>query len=113
MEKYTNEFGRECYKDVNDKSAFSVQLFHKGDYQVMGDESYALHTNLGSLTVVARMTGYGNGLRDIESGFRSPDGEFWLASCDCDVRESGANNIREAINWVKERANTCVGKESK
>ena len=108
MEKYINEHGKECFRGVNESSTFLPDLFHKTDFKFEDDESFALHTNLGSLTVVDRMTGYENGIRDIESGFRSPDGEFWLASGNCDVRESGSATIREAIDWVKERANTCV-----
>jgi hypothetical protein len=109
MEKYTNEFGKECYKGAIVSSDFSGDLFHKPEYQNDGDESFALHTNLGSITVLDRMTGFLGGIRDIESGFRSEDGRFWLASGNCDVRESGATNIGEAIKWVKDRANTCVG----
>ena len=112
MEKYINEHGKECYRNVVQETRFSASLFHKPEHQHEGDESFALHTNLGSLTVLDRMTGFGDGIRDIESGFRSPDGEFWLASGNYDVRESGAANVGEAIKWVKDRANSCVGIET-
>jgi hypothetical protein len=109
MEKYTNEYGKTCFKGVSLDSTFSGELFHKPEYQPEGDESFALHTNLGSLTVLDRLTGWGDGdVRDTESGFRDPAGNFWLASCDCDVRESGSKTIGEAIQWIKDRANTCV-----
>ncbi len=67
-----------------------------------------MHTNLGSLTVLDRKTGFIGEPRDTETGYRSPDGKFWLASGMYDVRESGVNTIQEAIDWVKERANTCI-----
>ena len=52
-------------------SLFSAELFHKSEHQFETDVALALHTNLGSLTVVDRMTGYGRGIRDTESGFRN------------------------------------------
>lgn len=108
MIKYINEYGKECYMGVSEESAFSVGLFHKPSYQPEHGESFALHTNLGSLTVVDRMTGFGNGVRDTETGFRDPDGNFWLASGMQDVRCSGVKTIGEAIEWVKSRANNCI-----
>ena len=108
MEKYTNEANKECYKGVNDDSVFTSELFHKPKYQFETDESFALHTNLGSLTVLDRMTGFSGGIRDTESGFRDSDGNFWLASGMYDVRESGSKTIVEAIEWIKGKANTCV-----
>ena len=113
MIKYINDSNKECYKDTLESSEFSGDLFHKPDYQGLDeDEQFALHTNLGSLTVLDRLTGFGGeigGVRDIETGYRSPDGKFWLASGGCDVRESGCLTIGEAIEWVKERANNCKG----
>ena len=105
MEKYTNDNNKECYKCVTQESVFDPEMFHKPEYQGPDDESFALHTNLGSLTVVDRMTGFG--WRDTETGFRGTDGIFWLASGQIDVRESGCKTIGEAIEWVKSRANTC------
>ena len=63
---------------------------------------WALHTDVGSLTVLDRMTGFG--YRDTETAFREPSGSFWLASGDQDVRLSGAVTLGEAIAWVKQRA---------
>jgi len=63
-----------------------------------------LDTAAGRITVLDRMTGYGNGDRDIESGYRDLDGKFWLAICGVDVRESGATTVAEAIEYIKSRA---------
>jgi len=111
MEKYINENNKECYKDVELESLFSSDAFHKPEYQHEGDESFAFHTNLGSLTVLDRMTGYGDGIRDIETGFRDPEGNFWLASGGIDVRLSGCETVGDAIEYVKSHANTCVPEE--
>lgn len=108
MEQYTNDFGKPCYRGVEDSSVFDPTLLHKVEaYSTGEDDSFALHTNLGSLTVVDRLTGYEGYVRDTESGFRDPDGKFWLASGMQDVRESGCKTIGEAIAWIKKRANTC------
>ena len=109
IEKYTNEHGKECYKVVADDSLLDDLSFHEPAYQFESDKSMALHTNLGSLTVVDRLTGYSGGIRDTETGYRDPDGKFWLATGGYDVRASGAETMRDAINWVKKNANTCVG----
>lgn len=107
MEKYTNDWGRECYRGVKDDTPFSDMHFHLVADQVDDDVQWALHTNMGSLTVLNRMTGFG--YRDTETGYRAPDGKFWLASGHHDVRSSRATTMGEAIAWVKERANNCVG----
>jgi hypothetical protein len=106
MRKFTNEHGKICHEGVEKFTPFSADHFHKPEYQEADGENWAFHTNLGSLTVVDRMTGFG--WRDIESGYRDPDGEFWLASGDFDVMGSGCKTVGEAIKWVKDRANTCV-----
>lgn len=73
------------------------------------DKLFVLHlTGNTKLTVLDRMTGYGGGIRDIESGFTDSVGKFWLASGGYDVR-SHTGTVEEAIVWVKEKANTCVG----
>jgi hypothetical protein len=109
MEKYINGAGKECYRSVGRGSPFQGELFHKPEYQFDTDESFALHTNLGSLTVLDRLTGFIGYVRDIETGFRDREGNFWLASGGQDVRESGVETIGEAIDWIKARANTCTG----
>lgn len=109
MEKYINEHSRECYRGVKPDTPFSELEFHEVTGQMDTDEQWALHTNLGTLTVLDRLTGFEGGIRDTETGYRDPDGKFWLASCHNDVRKSGATTMQDAIDWVKERANTCVG----
>lgn len=94
-------------KDLTLDSPFSKEMFEEvymgwSD----GDKQIALYTNLGSLTVLDRLIGFG--WRDVETGYRDPDGNFWLASGDQDVTRSTVKTIGEAIEWVKERANTCI-----
>lgn len=111
MEIYTNEYGKVCYKDVRPDDAFCLLSFAEVE-NTEDRQQWALHTNLGSLTVLDRQTGYSYGTRDTETGFREPrenGGKFWLASGMVDVRESGAETIGEAIEYVKRHANTCVG----
>ena len=108
MEKYINDFDKEAYRNVVDSSPFSADLFHVPSKTFEDDEQVAFHSNLGSLTVLDRVTGYGNGIRDTETGYRAVNGDFWLASGGYDVRESGCETIGEAIAWVKRKANTCI-----
>ncbi len=61
-----------------------------------------------SFTVLDRMTGFYFG-RDIETGYWNQDRKFWLASGGKDIRNYPELTIAEAIEWVKVRANTCVG----
>lgn len=105
VEKYINEYDKECYKGVVEETPFGDVDFHRVPNQLDDDKQWALHTNIGSLTVLDRMTGFG--YRDIETGYRDMEGEFWLASGNNDVRHSGCNTVGEAIKWVKDRANTC------
>lgn len=114
MEKYINDYGKECYRGATLDTPFDPALFHEvvrdappGFQGEEEDEQYALHTDLGSLTVVDRMTGFG--WRDIETGYRDREGKFWLASGGEDVRLSGCKTLGEAIEWTKQRANTCKG----
>jgi len=109
MEKYINEWNKECYRGVTNETPFSADLFHYPEWQPKeyGEYSLAFHSELGSLTVLRRMTGFG--YIDIESGFRDKDGKFWLASGDVDVRESDEKTVGEAIQFVKRMANTCIG----
>jgi hypothetical protein len=107
MEKYINDHGKECYRGVVESTPMADLEFYLVPDDFEDNIQYALHTNLGSLTVLDRLTGFG--WRDIETGFRGPDGKFWLASGGCDVRDSGASTIGAAIEWVKKHANTCDG----
>lgn len=113
MEKFKSERGKEVWLGVKYDSPFHFDMFHKVDMSndPFNDVQFALHTNLGSLTVLDRETGYEGGVRDIETGFREIDGgRFWLASGGFDVRfDSGAKTIGEAIEWVKNNSNTCKG----
>ena len=106
MEKYINDYGKECYRNVSESTLFCELSFHSVQ-EKDDDVQVALHTNLGSLTVLDRMTGYG--WRDIETGYRDTNGDFWLASGGFDVRDSGVKTIKDAIEWVKTNANTCKG----
>ena len=97
-------------KDLTLDSPFNREMFTEVSKSWTGnDKQIALHSNLGSLTVLDRLTGFG--WRDVESGYRDPNGEFWLASGNQDVTMSSVKTIGEAIEWVKERANTCIGME--
>ena len=102
---YINEHGKEVWKGVDESSPFSSELFHTvtdmGDYSQL----QAFNSNLGSITVLDRLTGFG--WRDIETGYRSPDGKFWLASGGCDVLASFVSTVGDAIEWIKSCANTC------
>ncbi len=71
------------------------------------DSQFAHHGKFGSITVLDRMTGFG--WRDIETGFRSPDKKFWLASGCFDIRSFPELTVSEAIEKIKENANTCIG----
>ena len=112
IEVYTNDSGKECYRGVQHDTVFIPNLFHKPDYQFETDESFAFHSNLGSITVVDRVTGYGGGIRDTESGYRDPDGNFWCASGMQDVRLSGAETVGDAITWIITNANIYCKRES-
>ena len=108
MIKSINEHGKEVWTGCTLESEFTPYMFHEVDMSRReDDQQFALHTNLGSLTVLDRMTGFG--WRDIETGYRAKDGKFWLASGGFDVRESGAETLGSAIEWVKKNANSCVG----
>lgn len=72
------------------------------------DTLFILRTELGKITVLDRSTGFG--WRDIESGFKDLNGEFWLASGNFDVRTFNLN-FEDSVKKIKANANTCVGKE--
>lgn len=72
------------------------------------DICYRLYVADGSrLTVLDRLTGFGGGQRDIESGFKNFEKEFWLASGQFDIRSFPELTVAEAIAKVKANANTC------
>jgi len=110
MEQYTNEHGKTCYRGVTEDSPFSSDLFHDVNMGKLLDDDaqVAFHSELGSITVLDRMTGFSGGIRDIETGYFDKEKRFWLASGNCDVRNSGAATVGEAIEWIKKFANNCV-----
>lgn len=94
----------------NESDPFTDDLFHDVDMSYSDtDTQVAFHSNLGSITVLDRMTGYGGGIRDIETGFRATDGKFWLASGNFDIRQMGCKTIGEAIECIKRNANNMRG----
>jgi len=109
IEKITDEHGIERYIGVTSDSPFERKYFHDVETPCDYDKDYliALHTNLGSITVLDRMTGFG--YRDIETGYTDTDKRFWLASGGYDVTTSGVKTIGEAIEWIKENSNNCKG----
>lgn len=104
-----NSAGKPVWSGVSVDSPFSAALFYNvdmGDY-ARDNSQMAFHSNLGSITVLHRMTGFG--YMDTESGYRDPDGKFWLASGMINVAMSGSNTVGEAIDFIKSSANTCTG----
>lgn len=64
----------------------------------------------GIISVLDRLTGWGQGnIRDIETGYRDKDNKFWLASGRFDIRNFPELSIEDAIQKIKDNANTCVG----
>ena len=85
---------------IKDLQWASVPMLH-------GNRQWAHHAEWGSLTVLDRMTG--SGYRDIETGYRNTDGVMWIASGNIDIRTHVNKSVREAIQFVKDNANTCKG----
>lgn len=84
--------------------SFAAEVFDHGDtcyrhYQPDG----------GRISVMDRMTGFG--WRDVETGYRCPSGQFWLASGGYDIRNflHELNSDEDMAQWVIDRANTCIG----
>lgn len=64
----------------------------------------------GRITVLDRLTGFGDGnIRDVETGYKDPEGKFWLASGHCDIRRYPELTLEEAVEWIKSNANNCMG----
>lgn len=61
------------------------------------------------ITVLDRLTGFGFGIRDIETGYKDDNGKFWLVSGNFDIRDYGSITIQEAIEYIKMNANACIG----
>lgn len=81
--------------------------FKKENASLPEDTLYAYRSEFGSITVLDRMNGFGH--RDIETGFQDKNGKFWLASGNFSIRRFPELTVREAIEKIKENANTCVG----
>ena len=110
MEKTINKYGKEVWQGVSGSEDFKDALFHDVDMSWSeSDNQVAFHSNIGSITVLDRVTGYGGGMRDTETGYRGPDGKFWLASGWFDIRTKNCKTIAEAIDCIKRNANNCRG----
>ena len=107
MQEYYNDRGMKCYSEVTEETEMSSLEFSKVPNQHEDDKQVALHTNIGTITVLDRMTGFGH--RDVETGYRDPDGKFWLASGSYDIRRFNLITLGDAIKHIKENANTCIG----
>ena len=74
------------------------------------DVLFTARVEQGRFTVLNRLTGWGDGnIRDVETGFMDTEGKFWLASGMVDIREHAELGIDEAIAFVKQEANICIG----
>lgn len=112
MKLTTNDNNKPVWSEVEITDEFDACLFHDVDHKSIcdfdnSDYQQAFHSNLGSITVLDRMTGFG--WRDVETGYRDKEGKFWLASGGVNVLNSGCETIGEAIDWIKQRANNCIG----
>ncbi len=99
MKLQIHENGQEHYTGATLDTPFNPDQFHLVPDCCDDKVQWALHTDIGSLTVLDRLTGFG--WRDTETGFRDPDGEFWLACGSKDVRHSNVKTLGQAIAWVK------------
>ena len=109
MKSTINEFGKPVFEGVDSDTLMSELEFHTPQDGWESDIQVALHTNIGTITVLDRQTGFMDGRRDTETGYRTPEGEFFLASGGYDVRSQNFKTIGEAIVWIIDNANTCRG----
>ena len=84
-------------------------IFSKETYCDGENNLYSAKTEFGRITVLDRLTGYGGGMRDTETGYRDLADKFWLASSMFDIREYPNLELDEAIELIKKHSNTCVG----
>lgn len=116
MQLTINKHDKPFWIGVKDDSLIIDDNFHEVDmYHPFLDEigrepdiQFAFHCNLGSITVLDRMTGFSFG-RDTETGYRDPDGKFWLASGMFDIRTYMPITFADAVQLIKQNANNCVG----
>lgn len=72
---------------------------------VAGNTLYSCTVELGRITVLDRLTGYGNGtIRDIETGFKDLQGGWWCRPGNFDIRTFPELELEEAIRLIKEDA---------
>lgn len=73
---------------------------------VEGNILYTADITTGRITVLDRLTGFGDGdIRDIESGFTDRIGGFWLVSGGFDIRTHKDLSVEDAVSLIKESAN--------
>lgn len=116
MELTINERGKRFWVGATTETEFNDSLFHEVDMSnpwldEIGkepDRQLAFHSDIGSITILDRMTGFSFG-RDIETGYRDPDGKFWLASGQFNILAKNVSTIGEVIELIKASANNCIG----
>ena len=102
----------EMWKGVKGDEILSRKFFYEVDMSYSDtDTQKAFHSReFGSITILDRMTGYGGGVRDVETGYKDLDGNFWLASGGFNILEiAKGKTIGDAIDLIKSNANTCIG----
>ena len=105
--KIISEQGRAYWEGVTDSTCITDTHFEPVESPCPEDnQQVAFHSDLGSLTVLRRMTGFG--WWDTETGFRDTHGNFWLASGNMDVRSIAPVSFATMVDWVKANADTCV-----
>jgi hypothetical protein len=116
MQLTTNEIGKPFWIGVEEGSLILEENFYEVDmwYNFLDnsgkepDSQWAFHCNIGSITVLDRMTGFSFG-RDTETGFRDIGDKFWLASGMFDIREYLPMSFVDAVELIKANANNCKG----
>lgn len=106
MKKIINSDNKEYWVDTELSSKIKFGMFCQVE-TLSDDIQYALHTDIGSITIFERITGFG--WLDVETGFRDTNGKFWLDSGNKNVMDSKCDTFGEAVEWIKNNANTCVG----
>lgn len=116
MKLTTNKYDKPFWVCVKSDSKLTSEHFHEVDmsskflekFGKKPDVQQAFHCNLGSITVLDRMTGFSFG-RDTETGFHDVDGKFWLASGMFDIRDYLPLSFSDAVSLIKQNANNCIG----
>jgi len=80
-----------------------VEEFRWKEEERCGGEDiiFTAHTKIGRFTVLDRLTGFGIGIRDIETGYMDFDGEFWIVSGMFDIRKYSKLTETEAAELTK------------